>query len=138
MAYGIDAAAGYVPVFGVDVTITGQSGARVVGYELGGSAEKIRMRDGLGDTKARIWHDMEQSKSLSIDVIITANDESAAATANAPLPATVTNAFNVGVALVLVSTKHPSVAGNWRIDEVSATGSNTNFTTWRLSLVPEI
>lgn len=131
MSQTIDAATGYYPVFGEDITITGHTtDLEVIGHSFKNSSEEVTARDASGDTKVRVLYDIGANDEMTLDVIFKGADAATVAANN--------TAIANGTTLVITSTKHPKAAGNWLLKSTDLTGSNTGLATGTLNLVRKL
>lgn len=133
MAATIEAGTNYYPLFGISATIALASGGGNLNWlfqsaSVDADAKRVEIADGIGETKARVWADTAQLKTLTCEVIITGADASGVATANAQ-PA-------IGTKYIITSTANSAIAGNWTLDKASPTLNNAGVQTWSMQFKP--
>lgn len=135
MSTAIDYATNRHPVFGEDITMTVgvtdySDKLIVISHSYSNTPEVVTVRNGSGDTVSRVQYDIGQTKTLSLTVVSVGANSGGAATNNADL--------TIGATVVLASTKHPYVVGNWVIQSTEQSADNTSLATWTINLAPKL
>lgn len=131
MSKSFENAAGHLPISGCDIAITGYTEKlSVISFDWARTPEVTVLKDGAGDTKARVHSDIEQSRELSITCVVIGEEAAGAAANNAPIA----NATEI----TLTSTNHPHTAGFWTVQSSRQGQGNTDLATWVYTLKPKI
>lgn len=135
MAATLENASNAYPIFGISATIALTSGGGNLNwlfqnYTVDPDAKRVEIADGIGETKARIWADTAQQKTLTCEVIITGADASGAASANAQ-PA-------IGTKYTITSTANAAMAGAWTLDKAVPSSNNAGVQSWSMTFKPQL
>ena len=120
--YTVDAAANSVPVFGNDIVIETADGVElgIIVQDISNieyTGERVTAKDGEGKDVARIYFNRD-FKGFSLTGWPVGADESAAIAVDV--------LFKHGTKLKISSTRHPQLAGFWRVTQAQKTASNTD------------
>ncbi len=135
MAATIESSSNNYPLFGISATIALAAGGGNLNWlfqsaTVDADAKRVEIADGIGETKARVWADTAQQKTLTCEVIITGADASGAQTANAQP--------SIGTKYVITSTANSAIAGNWTLDKATPSMTNTGVVTWSMQFKPTL
>ncbi len=117
------------PVFGIQATIALSAGGGNLNWlfqsaSVATASVEAVVKDGIGETKARIYSDNSGNKTLTAEVIITGADASGAATGNAlPTP---------GTKYTITSATEPAIDGAWTLAEATSTLNNAGVQSWSM------